>query len=1131
MKFFLKYSLVFFFVNCFSQNDLHFKHVSIASYGINYPSQQCFDSKGLMWGVYEEGLFNYSGYGVNKIQFNPEDTSVLLSKNIGNLFIDAQDNLWLTYINKHYLTFIDTKKNNAIHYKLNFNAGDKENEIVVSKLFIDSKNRFWMLTWGAGICSFDKNTGKIISYLPHGKNPNVKKPEYANCSKGIFELKNGNFFLASFGNEFVDLPHNIFNPNTKEFTPFAIKDYTNGVNSKEFERIEYAARITNFVYVDNDENIWLGTYCGLLFFDTKNKSAQRISQLANTEKFNLENVRNFVIDDDNNVWMGTPNLGVIVVNIKSKKINYYTHNIKIPTTIADNRIGFINKDKQGNIWMSTKIGTFSVYNRLQQQFFIASWTDMNLDFYDRAVQRVPVNQLYVKPNGELLIANENGILVYDANERTITKTFKPNLYSNKFSKVDINASRCRVQDIKPIDDKNYFITSPNYPALFNSETGKFKEIKYDNIREQTAMRFMFRHSNTSKFSIALHYADGWMFMYDSLKNSMSIYAGLNKFPGGYQENYSFITPNGDWVFSGGPKQFTIYNPTKRKQLDFNAKSKTAFFPDSTIKMVSLNGEGNLYISTQNGLYEFSLKDYSTKKLNKEVGLEENESINTINEQNDSIKWIAGDKQLMRWNKNSKQLFRFNSDLGLPEGSFINSVPQKDTCGRLYFATFNGELIIDPSKIIVPDFAYNLHLNKFLIKEKSFDLSQLKNENQLNEALKWNENFLSFELYTEQIFTPTPYTFKYRLFGLDSTWRENGIENKIRYTNLSSGEYTLQVKALNSYYKESNIFVFSFSISPPFWKTWWFYLLIAISFALIIKLLINRREKSLLKKQKELENKIAERTQEVVNKANEIESQKNIIEHKNKELTDSINYALRIQQSILPTKEQIKLALPQHFIFYQPKDIVSGDFYWFSKVNEFALWAAVDCTGHGVPGGFMSMLGSDLLNQIVNEEKELQPNLVLNKLRLKIISALKQTGAAGENKDGMDISLCKLNMNTNELEFAGANNSLLVVRNNKIIKLQSDKQPIGIYLSENKDFTNHYLLLETNDVIYMTTDGYVDQFGGEKGKKFKSSNFEKLICEIAQLPIDEQEQKISSTFINWKEGFEQLDDVCVIGVKI
>jgi len=279
----------------------------------------------------------------------------------------------------------------------------------------------------------------------------------------------------------------------------------------------------------------------------------------------------------------------------------------------------------------------------------------------------------------------------------------------------------------------------------------------------------------------------------------------------------------------------------------------------------------------------------------------------------------------------------------------------------------------------------------------------------------------------------------------------------------------------------------------------------------------------------------------------ITNQKNIVEEKNKEIIDSINYAKRIQNALLNSEKSQTKNLPDHFIFFNPKDIVSGDFYWTLRKQNHLYLAVSDCTGHGVPGALLTMLGTAFLNEITAHEGSLSPAEILNELRSKIIKELNQTGAEGENKDGMDMSLIRLNINTKEIEWAGANNPLWLIKNsldevNSSLKLaisknnkhlyeiKPDKQPIS-YFEHSKPFTNHKIALEKDDLIYLFTDGYADQFGGAKGKKFKYKPFKELLTLLADKSISTQKEMLEQNFIEWKGELEQIDDVCVIGVRI
>ena len=256
-----------------------------------------------------------------------------------------------------------------------------------------------------------------------------------------------------------------------------------------------------------------------------------------------------------------------------------------------------------------------------------------------------------------------------------------------------------------------------------------------------------------------------------------------------------------------------------------------------------------------------------------------------------------------------------------------------------------------------------------------------------------------------------------------------------------------------------------------------------------------------------------------------------IEEKNKSITDSIQYSKRIQSAFLTSNEYLTKVLSNHFIFYKPKDIVSGDFYWaYQLLNGKIIIAAVDCTGHGVPGALMSIIGISLLNESVMEHKLIHPEEILEELRNGIILSLKQNTVEHSN-DGMDLSLIVWDRKTGELEFSGANNPLIIVRNGKIIEIKGDKQPIGIYSGQTKPFTRHHFKTETGDMLYLFTDGYADQFGGYNNKKFKTRNFKELLTSLANDEVESQKDRLGIEFENWKGEEEQLDDICVIGIKV
>lgn len=258
----------------------------------------------------------------------------------------------------------------------------------------------------------------------------------------------------------------------------------------------------------------------------------------------------------------------------------------------------------------------------------------------------------------------------------------------------------------------------------------------------------------------------------------------------------------------------------------------------------------------------------------------------------------------------------------------------------------------------------------------------------------------------------------------------------------------------------------------------------------------------------------------------------LLKEKNKKITDSINYASRIQESVLPSDSEIKKQLPESFIYFQPRDIVSGDFYWLSTIREKIIIACVDCTGHGVPGAFMSLIGNTLLNEIVNEKQIVDASLILKRLHLEIVKALHQNTDRVQSKDGMELSLCVIDNNTKIIEFAGARNPLYIVKDDAIIEIKPDMKSIGGDGNDSAEieFTRQIIQIQKNMSIYMFTDGYMDQFGGPENKKYNIPNFKKLLIEIQSLDMDKQKEIVEESLQKWKGDYKQIDDILVIGIR-
>ncbi len=388
------------------------------------------------------------------------------------------------------------------------------------------------------------------------------------------------------------------------------------------------------------------------------------------------------------------------------------------------------------------------------------------------------------------------------------------------------------------------------------------------------------------------------------------------------------------------------------------------------------------------------------------------------------------------------------------------------------------------------------------------------------TFRYKNNELVFH-YAAPFYGADKVRYSYLLEGYSEDWSNWSLEPKAVFTNLDEGTYTFNVKARNLYGVESTEAAYSFVILSPWYRTFWAYILYVVIGMLLLYGIISMYVKRLKQANLRLENIIRDRTAE-------IREQKEQIEEKSNEILDSIQYAKRLQKAMFPAVRLVKQLLPDSFVFFKPKDIVSGDFYWLEQKGNKVYFAAVDCTGHGVPGAMVSIIGHNGLTRCINEFDIDQPAAILDQLDTLVIE--KFSSNESQVNDGMDIALCSFDTQTLELQYAGAHNALYYIQNNELKVIKADRQPIGGRIKKSK-FTNHTVQLQPSDLVYIFSDGFADQFGGPKGKKFMYGQFKKLLLSIHQQPMEEQQIILRDTFENWRGSLEQVDDVCVFGVRV
>lgn len=423
-----------------------------------------------------------------------------------------------------------------------------------------------------------------------------------------------------------------------------------------------------------------------------------------------------------------------------------------------------------------------------------------------------------------------------------------------------------------------------------------------------------------------------------------------------------------------------------------------------------------------------------------------------------------------------------------------------------------------------------------------------------QVLEYKNNNIYFEYAAPVYESQEAVLYSSMLVGYDNDWSSWKNTTERNFTNLGEGDYEFKVKCMNVYGVVSSETIYTFQILPPWYRTAWAYVLYILLFGGFVYVAIRLSVARVKRQNERLEEIIEERTREIVKQKEEIEEQKEMVEEKNQEIMDSIVYAQRLQEAILPPSKLVEEWLPDSYVLFKPKDIVSGDFYWMEQVEEDGVtriyFAAVDCTGHGVPGAMVSVVGHNGLERCLKEFSLRKPAEILDKLTELVEETFEKSES--EVKDGMDIALCCLTRSDNgkaTLEYAGANNPLYIIAESvdlpdgvearvteldgepvRLHELKADKQPIGKYI-DRKPFAQTTIEVNKGDSIVVFSDGYADQFGGIKGKKFKYGTFKKLLIELNSMMMKDQAAALDKAFEEWRGDLEQVDDVCVIGVRI
>ncbi len=1081
----------------------NFKHYNVEN-GFPQANGDCIiqDHLGYLWIATQVGAVQFDGY--EYFVLNKEKG---LSNNIVNKLFQAHDKK----------TWIGTKNGLCVYNYDTVLIAKNEDLATANILNIweDHANKLWVAS---------------ESNLYENKNGAVKKKSFPLFRKGIYcAKKNG-------GQIFLGTNRGVIIQENEKFYEFELNDQIGNYSIRDIaidkqgsywlatgkkgliqisgntihilnEENGFISNIVDDLLCDSHNNIWIGTEGkGVIKFD-----GSSYTHYTDRNGMNNTSVLSLFEDKEQNIWIGGRN-GIIMFNPNNPFIHYPSANKSTQESV----FGMV-EDRKGNFWFTTYGNGISKYDGKDFTYFDESDGIGDNRFFD----------VIESHQGHLWFASAgHGIVKYDG---------------SNFEVFDKNKGFENARVFQVIEDNqgNIWCCTSGH-GIVKYDGSKFEKFtKKDGMPGNTVMSVLQDGKNHL-----------WIGTFGN---------GLGKY-----ENGKFI--------------------------DYN---KTYKIPVKSVRGITSDNQGKLWFGTAAfGVFtiEKLLHDSAVcRYINKNDGLSSNNVYTLIVDRNRQL-WVGTekgiDKVVLDAQGNIVHIDNYSKAEGFIGVETSINGSMEDSQGNLWFASLIGVSKYIPGiekKNTEPPATHITGIDLFYKETAWEQYSDSLGFRGMPATLKLphNKNHLTFQYTGICLTNPAKVRYKFKLEGLDEHWSPVTSKREAVYANIPPGDYVFKVMAMNNDgVWNTKPTKFAFSVQPPFWQTPVFIIATAFFLVLLVFIYIRLRIRNLRKAKHRLAYRVQERTKELLIQKKEIEekneelgqvneelnaqkaeiiaqrdlveTQKNTLERTYKQVTDSILYAEKIQRAVMPKEEYLNKLFPEHFVFYKPLHIVSGDFYWAIKKEHMLLFAVADCTGHGVPGGFMSMLGVALITDIVNKPYVNHPDIALNQLRESIIRSLRQKGVTGEQKDGMDIALCALDTETMELEYAGANNPIYLSTNldsakkihsdypNKIrihyynactlVEIMPDKMPIAIFENMN-NFSRITLQLHQGDMLYLFSDGYLDQFGGPKSRKFTRDSFKELIASVVNKTANKQLHTIEGTFFEWKGTHKQVDDILIMGIRI
>lgn len=1056
---------------------------------------------------------------LNFNQFGIEDG--LPQSGIHTIVQGKQGDIWMG-------TISGVSKYNGITFE-NFS---KKNGLAENRTIsgcIDKKGNLWFGHWAGGITKYNPVSNKFLEVIPGNNNISSK-------INVIFEDSEGNIWFGTNGQGLL------------KYSPAAIDDTAGTITGKFsiFTTTEgMASNVISSLIEDKGGVLYIGGDNGITKL-TNTQSGYSYQLLGYSDGLISLNITSLMLDIRENIWAGTSDKGVFRINSSDKSINTY-NTLK---GLANDNVKVIFQDKDQNIFIGTYGGGVSKYlPELEKNNYTGPWfqtisttqglsndkvlcimqdrekniwigTALNANqYFDEQFEIYGVHEglahslvwsVLQDSKGNFWLGTEGGLKkMIPANNSNNTQFISYSSPSSAGKSIN-TSSLCE-------DEMGHIWYSEFGHGATRLDPATNKSINYS-TKNGLGSDEVYSICSDGKGGVWIATNKGGVSKFDvntATFTNYSVKDGL----GSNQVYTIFKDSKGNLWFGVLGGFLTMYDGKTFKKYSDKDGYKSQF----TISITE-DDKGNMWFGTyENGLYSYDGKEF--KNYTSDDGASTDSPFMLVADKRNNL-WIGTSKGIDKFNLNDKKFKHYSKEDGFLGIEINPNAAFRDKEGNLWFGSLIGLVKYNSRKEknnLVEPVIY-LKSPRLFFEKTSFPSGQV---------FSYDQNHITFDFVGASLTNPKRVKYQYKLEGLDQNWSPVIGDNYVTYPNLPPGDYEFKVIAANNDgIWNSEPATYKFTIKPPFYKTPWFYAAMGILLVILVIAYMKFRERKLRKENLVLEQKVTERTEELRKEKENVEQQKIVIENKNLNIKDSIDYAKRIQDAIFVSRSFIKKTIPQSFILFRPKDIVSGDFYWMQNKDGKILFAAADCTGHGVPGAFMSIISYNLLNRVVMDEGVTTPSKILDRLNKLMFETLSYNEEGNKVKDGMDISLCSYDARARKLEFAGAYNSLYHVSKGNLNEIKADKQPIGksTLHGDTLPFINHSIDIKEGDMVYLFSDGYADQVGGETKRKFFYGPFRALLSEISNLPLEQQNKKLDDAMNQWLGNREQVDDILVMGVK-